>query len=146
MKSYLPEYRTWIDMKTRCNNINAHNYKYYGAKGVTVCSRWENSFDTFLRDMGYRPEGCTLGRKNDSGNYEPNNCQWEKKSDQSSQALRGEKNAHSKLTEEQIMCLRSLWAHKAAESKYTPTNIAADLKISRQSVNNIINYRTWTHI
>lgn len=145
-KSYTTEYRIWIDIKTRCYNVKAHNYKYYGAKGVIMCDRWRTSFDNFLQDMGLRPQGYTIGRKNDLGNYEPSNCRWEKKSDQSSQACRGEKNAHSKLTEEQILCIRSLWATKTKNSKFTAVNIAVDLNLSKQSVNNIVSYRTWVHV
>jgi len=132
-------------MKTRCCNQNAHNYKYYGAKGVTICDRWFYSFDNFLEDMGKKPKGYTLSRKNDIGNYEPNNCKWESKSEQSSQVFRGEKNKHSKLTTEQIACLRSLWQFKTTKSKITAENISKDLNVTRQTINNIVNYRTWIH-
>jgi len=144
-KSSTPEYRVWVDMKTRCYNSNAHNYKYYGAKGVTICDRWFNSFDNFFEDMGKRPKGYTLGRKNDSGNYEPSNCEWEPKSQQSSQAFRGEKNRHNKLTDEQIECLRALWQTKKVNSKLTTENISKHLNVTKQTINNIVSYRTWVY-
>lgn len=63
-------------MKTRCYNERSHAYKYYGGRGITICDRWKNNFEAFLEDMGERPEGLTLDRKNNDGNYEPRNCRW----------------------------------------------------------------------
>jgi len=65
-------------MIQRCTNLNLHHYKYYGAKGVKVCERWLK-FSSFLADMGPRPSDLryTLSRKNDIGNYEPGNVNWE---------------------------------------------------------------------
>lgn len=75
-----PEYMVWQNMKHRCLNTTDISYPNYGAKGVTVCDRWNpkagGSFDNFLADMGERPEGTTLGRFGDIGNYELNNCKW----------------------------------------------------------------------
>ncbi len=68
-------YKTWKQMRQRCNNKSYSGYKYYGAKGVIVCERW-NSFANFLQDMGERPLGMTLDRINPFGNYEPANCRW----------------------------------------------------------------------
>ena len=70
-----PTYYTWKCMWARCDNPNAPDYKYYGARGVTVCARWK-SFEKFLEDMGERPEGLTLDRRDTNGNYEPGNCRW----------------------------------------------------------------------
>ena len=66
-------------MRTRCLNPNAQDYKSYGGANspVRICSRWLNSFENFLADMGERPEGTTLGRFGDIGNYEPENCAWQ---------------------------------------------------------------------
>jgi hypothetical protein len=69
------EYMTWEGMKERCNNPNRDTYKYYGGRGIKVCERW-NDFQNFLEDMGPRPDGLTLERKNNNGNYEPSNCCW----------------------------------------------------------------------
>lgn len=68
-------YRSWSSMKSRCQNPKSTSYKYYGARGVTVCSRWE-SFENFFEDMGERPEGTSLDRIDPHGNYEPGNCRW----------------------------------------------------------------------
>ena len=68
-------------MRKRCFNPNCKGYENYGARGITVCDRWDD-FHLFVLDMGPRPEGYTLERKN-NGNYEPSNCRWSTRSDQS---------------------------------------------------------------
>lgn len=72
-----PTYRTWQAMITRCHNPNAKAFKDYGARGITVCQRWRESFEAFLADMGPRPtpEHTIERKKNDVG-YEPGNCIW----------------------------------------------------------------------
>src|SRR5947209_14913688 len=69
------EYRSWASMIQRCYNPKAKAYKYYGGRGITVCERWR-SFANFYADMGKRPEGTSIHRRDVNGNYEPNNCKW----------------------------------------------------------------------
>ena len=70
-----PTYQTWVAMRSRCNDPGAPGYADYGGRGITVCERWE-SFENFLADMGERPRGTTIDRKDNAGNYEPGNCRW----------------------------------------------------------------------
>jgi hypothetical protein len=65
----------WENMIARCYKKSAVNCKWYGGRGVTVCDRWRK-FENFLADMGEKPEGMTLDRKDSAGNYEPGNCRW----------------------------------------------------------------------
>ena len=68
-------YRTWKDMRARCNNPSNADYRNYGARGIAVCERW-GDFANFVSDMGERPSGCTIDRINVSKGYEPGNCRW----------------------------------------------------------------------
>jgi hypothetical protein len=76
-------YSTWFNMKQRCMNPNHKFYKNYGGRGIKVCDRWIKSFSNFLLDMGEKTEGMTLDRKNNDGNYEPSNCKWATRTEQS---------------------------------------------------------------
>lgn len=71
-------YGIWTDMKSRCLNISRPSYKDYGGRGIAICTEWINDFNFFYRwaiKNGYKAN-LTLDRKENDGNYEPNNCRW----------------------------------------------------------------------
>ena len=74
-------YGCWINMKQRCFNENHPWFKLWGGRGITVCQRWLK-FENFLADMGPKPEGLSIERINNDGNYEPGNCRWSTREDQ----------------------------------------------------------------
>jgi len=77
VKDY-PLCKKWIDIKRRCLNESATNYKDYGGRGITVCKEWENSLSTFIDwciNNGWE-EGLEIDRMNNNGNYEPDNCRF----------------------------------------------------------------------
>lgn len=62
-------------MMDRCTNPNHAAYEYYGGRGISVCERWQD-FNKFIEDVGARPEGLTLDRRDNDGNYSPDNHRW----------------------------------------------------------------------
>lgn len=70
-----PEYASWNHMMVRCHDVEAHNFERYGGRGITVIKRWLK-FENFLKDMGPRPVGMSLDRKNNDKGYSKANCQW----------------------------------------------------------------------
>jgi hypothetical protein len=77
-------------MRVRCRNKNHHTYQFYGAKGITVCDRWD-SFQLFMEDMGPAPSNShSIDRIDLGGNYEPGNCRWATRETQ----MKNRTNAH----------------------------------------------------
>lgn len=79
---------SWNWMMSRCFDSWNASYPHYGERGITVCERWLK-FENFLADMGPRPDGMTLDRLDGEGNYEPSNCRWATKAEQTANRKHG---------------------------------------------------------
>jgi len=83
-------YKIWRNMKTRCNNPNNTAYKRYGGRGIEICLEWKSNYIAFKAwalKNGYN-ENLTIDRIENNGNYEPSNCRWLPKSENSRRGAR----------------------------------------------------------
>lgn len=124
-----PTYRAWIDMKARCLNPTDHAYDRYGGRGIVVCERW-GSFINFMADMGKRPEGLSLERIDNDGNYEPSNCRWATSAEQQRNTRR------TVLTPEAVDLIRS--------SPLTSRALAEQLGIHDSTVRKVRRWERWS--
>lgn len=109
-------YKSWSEMRYRCQNKYNKAYPYYGGRGITVCKRW-NIFINFLTDMGECPEGMSLDRIDNNGNYEPSNCKWSTRKQQQRNIRSNRTLTYKGIT----MCL-SEWSEYLGISQNTLTS------------------------
>lgn len=112
-------YRVWWGMICRCKHPVTHGYALYGGRGIKVCDRWLK-FENFLEDMGVKPDGMSLGRRDNDKDYEPGNCRWETNHTQQ----RNRSNNVSVEWEGVQWTQADLCAHLGIKSTHIPRNMA----------------------
>lgn len=90
-------------MRTRCTNPKTKRYPDYGGRGIRVCAPWMADFAAFLADMGEKPNGMTLDRRDNDGDYEPGNCRWATRDEQA------RNTRQTKLSALSVVLLRQMW-------------------------------------
>lgn len=74
---YTKEYRTWSGIKDRCLNVKSRHYHNYGGRGISMCTEWANSFQSFFNDMGHPlSEKYQVDRIDNNKGYYKENCRW----------------------------------------------------------------------
>lgn len=99
-------YITWVNMHRRCDYEKSASFRFYGARGISVCDEWKD-FSKFLSDMGERPEGMSLDRIDSSKNYSKENCRWASSLDQANNTAKNHRMTYNGET-----LTTSQWARK----------------------------------
>ena len=131
-EAYSPTYQSWQSMIARGRYPHRDVARKYARRGITVCERWQKSFEAFLADMGERPDGTTLDRMDNAKGYEPGNCRWATPKEQA----RNRRNARLTLETATQVAVRHLRGESAAK-------IAAEYCVSESLPREIVKGRTW---
>ena len=131
-------YRCYRAMIARCYYPSQVHYQDYGGRGIIVCDRWlhgeggKSGFDCFLADMGEKPDGLTIDRENNNGNYEPGNCRWV------TQAENTRNTRRTKLTHDKVAEIRARYSGGEKSA-----SLASYYGISRTHVRDVVLHAVW---
>jgi len=129
-------------MLQRCSNPCRADWQRYGGRRIAVCDRWRR-FENFLADMGACPEGLTLDRIDNNGNYEPGNCRWTTWEQQvrNRRSNSGELHPNAKLSVDEVVEIRQMSLRGV-----TYRRLASLFGISGTNVGYIVRREAWRHL
>ena len=132
-----PEYYTWQSLKDRCLNENNKQYVDYGARGITVCKEWQESFTFFLNDMGRKPfPRAQIDRIENNKGYYKSNCRW------TTSTVNNRNSRQTKLSMDIARSIRKDYA----TLKCTQAYLARKYKISRSAIKQVVANITWKEV
>jgi hypothetical protein len=129
-----PLYGIWQKMVRRCTVATDTAYKNYGGRGIAVCDRWMN-VAAFVQDMAPRPDGASLDRIDNDGNYCPENCRW------ASRDIQNRNRRYVKLTEEKARQIRSLRTNGMKRKE-----LAEKFCVSEATIKKVISGEYWRSV
>lgn len=140
------KYNAWKSMVQRCHSPTSDKYRWYGARGISVCDRWRfgdgslTGYECFVADTGERPAGMSLDRINNDGNYEPGNCRWATAKQQAnnkrrriSVTINGETKSLVEWAEFSGVPIGRIWSRYYAGGRRDETLISKDFLCRRRT-------------
>lgn len=140
-----PLYSVWKDMKYRCLNKNVKAYKFYGDKGIKVHALWTNDAKLFIEwaiKNGWK-EGLVIDRINSKGNYEPSNCRFITREENSKKVHKDNPGlqTNAKLTINEVKEIKKL-----LQQGMRQCDIARSFKTRSENINRISKNKRWKSV
>lgn len=131
-QQYVREFNSWRSARHRCTNPRAQSWSNYGGRGIMMCERWVDDFESFLADMGPCPAGRSLDRRDNARGYEPSNCRWATAKEQG-------RNTRQSTDRQIVNCIKLLLRQGVRREV-----VMKSLGVGRGVIDRIIAGQTWS--